>query len=167
MSRPALALESLELEKPYWNSKIRLVHDWWHSASNALGKLPGRKDVDPLALRETLPILWMLDVSRPELRFRYRLVGTCMCFALGRDPTGEWLDQSPSRGERWFEAATRYRAAAMTGTPAWRKGPPRFEHDARFGLVETVVLPLATDGVSVDVLLCASMFYGMNGIAVA
>jgi hypothetical protein len=148
-----------------WNTRVRALYDWWSETSRREQRLPCRKDFDPAAMRELLPTLWLLDVSRTELRFRfrYRLVGTLVCRALGRDPTGEWLDESPSRGERWFEAASRYRAVVLTKTPAWRRGPPRFEHDARFTLVETIVLPMSSDRSNVDLLLNASVFYCQNG----
>jgi hypothetical protein len=165
MAVPARIEESPPLEESAWNERIRKLHGWWQEACRGAGRLPSRKDFDPGALAALLPSVWMLDVAPPEPRFRYRLVGTQIVYALGRDPTGEWLDESPSRGERWFEAAARYRAVVMTRSPAWRKGPPRFEHDARFTMVETIVLPMASDGATVDLLLNASVFFWQDGRA--
>ena len=38
--------------------------------------------------------MWMLDVHRDPLRYRYRLCGTEMVRSLGREVTGIWLDEA-------------------------------------------------------------------------
>ena len=139
------------------------LHDWWNGRRGELGHVPNRTDFDPAARPRLLPIVWMLDVHPLTLRFRFRLVGTAICHALQRDPTGELLDQSPSLSEAWVEACGGYRDVVLTGEPSWRKGPPHFTHDPRFDLVETLSLPFAAEGREVDRLLNASVFYRQDG----
>jgi len=57
--------------------------------------MPGRNDIDPLNLPpHLLPHLELVDVSRePEIRLRWRLIGTHLTAATGRDATGKFFDE--------------------------------------------------------------------------
>ena len=57
--------------------------------------MPSRRDVDPLAIPGyLLAHLELIDVFRhPELRFRWRLIGTHVTTAVGRDQTGRYFDE--------------------------------------------------------------------------
>jgi hypothetical protein len=56
------------------------------------GGLPGRQHVDPLEIGPSLlPLLFLLEVEDPPLRFRYRLTGTHMVKGIGSDPTGQLI----------------------------------------------------------------------------
>src|SRR5690242_14824207 len=75
-----------------WHPLIRQFYEYWRSIAPP-GGLPGRQhivaeDISPLWSR-----LWMLDVVRDPLRYRYRLCGTEMVRSLGREVTGAWLDE--------------------------------------------------------------------------
>src|ERR1051325_8739892 len=75
-----------------WHPLVRSFYEYWLSVSPP-GRLPGRQHIAP----EEVPVLWsrmwMLDVHRSPLRYRYRLCGTEMVRSLGREVTGLWLDE--------------------------------------------------------------------------
>src|SRR3546814_18827524 len=56
--------------------KIKALLAYWQSIHPAGGGLPGRRHLDPVDIPELLPNIWMIDVKRGPLRFRFRLVGT-------------------------------------------------------------------------------------------
>lgn len=145
-----------------WHARIRAVFDYWQGMAPA-GKLPGRQHFDPLHIPKLMPHVWMLDVARDPYRFRYRLAGTREVQTLGRDPTGEWMDDVHPVLKTSPERTARYVFVAETGRPTWRRGNVSFIHDKDHQVVENVVLPLARDGASVDMLFCCSVLFDKNG----
>ncbi len=145
-----------------WHPRIRAVFDYWRGMGPEL-RLPGRQHFDPLAIPRIMPHVWMLDVARDPYRFRYRLAGTREVQTLGRDPTGEWMDDMHPILKTDAARIARYVFAAETGTPTWRRGTVTFIHDKDHQIVENVVLPLARDGATVDMLLCCSVLFDRNG----
>jgi hypothetical protein len=56
--------------------------------------MPGRRDIDPTEIPpRILPNLQLIDVLNGGARFRYRLVGTALVDAYGRDFTGAYPDE--------------------------------------------------------------------------
>lgn len=130
---------------------IGALYDYWRSVHPA-GALPGRQHIDPMAIPSLLPHLWMLDVQRNPLRFRFRLIGTMIVKFTGRDSTGLWYDEvypdfAASDG---FPGLT---ACALDGRPQYRSGPVSSIPDRGHVTAERLYLPLAKDGQLVDVLL--------------
>ncbi|KZD08392.1 PAS domain-containing protein [Oceanibaculum pacificum] len=152
-----------ELDDPAsLNSSILYLYRYWRNISPA-GSLPGRQHFDPLHVPHLMPRVWMLDVVRPELRLRYRLVGTREVATLERDPTGEWLDEVHPVVKEDPVLASRYRHTVETGRPTYRFGNVRFAHDKLHQKVENIILPFARDGVEVDMLLAFSILYRSDG----
>jgi hypothetical protein len=143
------------------------VYDHWMSIRPSPDRLPSRRDFDPLDLRGSaaavLRHLWLLDVERDPWRFRYRLVGGAIADAGGIAKVGEYVDQFDQDGE--FSA--RLRTVCETGLPNFRRGSPRLFHDRYIRELEVLVLPLATDGVTVDVLLNTTVYYWQSGFGPA
>src|ERR1700680_2088428 len=75
-----------------WHPMVRSLYEYWLWASPP-GRLPGRRQVQPEDIAPLLPRLWMLHVHRNPLRFRSRLAGTHIVLSVGREFTGEWLDE--------------------------------------------------------------------------
>src|SRR3546814_6193444 len=75
--------------------RLRDVYAYWLDLRRSLGHLPGRQHSDPLALRQHLPFLWMVDAVPAEqgTRYRYRLIGTEIVAARGGDDTGKFVDE--------------------------------------------------------------------------
>jgi hypothetical protein len=134
-----------------WHSTIRALYDYWLSIRPPAG-LPGRQHVDPTAIPRLLSHLFMVDVSRDPLRFRYRLVGTEFAILIGQDLTGRYLDEV----HPGFHSLVlrQYTAVAELGRPAYRKGPIMYARsDKQYLGMERLILPLARNGVDVDIIL--------------
>lgn len=144
--------------------KIRRVYDYWQSVHPPEG-LPGRQHIDPEPIRDLLPGIWLVDVQRSPFRLRYRLVGTRVVEAMGRDVTGQWFDEAHphvSKNPNYLERSQR---VVETGTPSWRRGGPNLWQHEFYGSLENLILPLATDGRSVDILMVLTVFYRRDGKA--
>ena len=147
-----------------WHPKIRQLHDYWRHIHPAPGRLPGRQHFDPLQVHALLPSLWLLDVVRTPLRFRYRLVGTRITDALGRDTTGLWLDDVHIDFHPGSPTYRHYLSVAEHGQPSWRRGRPVFmAYSERCTEIERLLLPLARDGTTVDIIVALTILFGSDG----
>jgi len=152
---------------------VRQTYSYWQALHPAPGRLPrplpGRQHVEPTAIPKLLSHLWMLDVvpagdAAMPLRFRYRLLGTDVRRVLpnGESVIGRWLHEIDPD----FLASGRYDAFAapvLSRQPSWRRGAPKFPHGLEHLTLERLFLPLASDGQTVDLLLCISLFLAADG----
>lgn len=148
-----------------WHPKLQRLFRYWESVHPAHG-LPGRQHVDPLAIADLLPGVWLLDVQREPFRLRYRLVGTRVVEAIGHETTGLWVDEAHPhllKHEQYFE---RYREVVTTKIPSRRRGPARIWTHQDYREIENVILPLASDGTNVDVLLLMTVMYRLDGTSI-
>ena len=76
-------------DRAAWHPQCCTFYEYWLRITPP-GRLPGRQHVSPLEIVPLLPRVWLLDVTRAPLRFRYRLVGTGEALTLGREVTGQW-----------------------------------------------------------------------------
>lgn len=145
-----------------WHPKIRRLYEYWQRIHPGPGMLPGRQHVDPLQIHTLLPNVWLIDVVRPQVRFRYRLVGTRIAEALG-DTTGRWLDEVHPDFHPGSPTHEDYLSLATHGEPSWRRGEPVFmAYSERCVEIERLFLPLASDGVTVDVILALTVLFGLD-----
>jgi hypothetical protein len=143
------------------DAKVRAFAEYWLSICPA-DRLPGRQHVDPVEIKPLLPNIWMLDVHRDPLRFKYRLVGSRIVDFYGWDPTGKWVDEAFER----FNGSLRERDAmelVESGSPRWRRGKPELVYDKDFTTLERIYLPLATNGVDIDIAFCITVFIDDEG----
>ena len=139
--------------------KIKALYDYWQSIRPAGRLLPGRRHFDPVDIPELLPNLWMIDVLRDPLRFRFRLVGTEIVRFAGRDVTGLWLDEFFENYAQ-SEACRFHRDCTLTGQPAYRRAGLLFNPTGSRLVAERLYLPLAQDGRHVDILLVMTIYHG-------
>ena len=98
----------------------------------------------------------LVEVEHDPLRYRYRLIGSLITGALGRDSTGRYFDELYTdnylhRMEAHFGTVVGDRVALRSyGTMAHSYKP----HVA----VEGIDMPLATDGQTVDMIVRALDF---------
>lgn len=142
---------------------IRRLFEHWRSIWPTAGRLPGRKDLDPGQIRDLLPSIWLIDVVREDgdLRFRYRLQGTRLVRMLGRGSNGQWIDEQPEFAGSVM--AVSMLRCATARRPDWRRGVPVLRHITSSSDIERIYLPMASDGVSPDILLALTIFYDVNG----
>jgi hypothetical protein len=145
-----------------WHPLVRRLYDYWRLLASP-GRLPGRQDLVPEDIAPLWSRAWMLDVFRDPLRYRYRLCGTEMVRSLGREVTGEWLDEVHPALIANPQSRERYRFMAETGCPTWRRGPPLWTRDAKPHMIETCIVPFASDGYTVDKMLAVSVLFDGAG----
>jgi hypothetical protein len=142
---------------PNADPRVRRLYDYWCSIRPGPDALPGRQHLDPADLVPLLPSIWILDVQRAPLRFRYRLVGTEHRVAIGRELTGLWVDEAfPSFAAEPMSA--QFVETALEGVPAFREGPPAYHVDDRYQWTERLLTPLARDARTVDMVLAITVY---------
>jgi len=127
------------------------LYDYW-CARRGGRAAPSRKDVDPVQIPRHLPNLMLIDVLRDPLRFRYRLVGTRVVTASAEDRTGQFFDQV-----RFLNAnpavVKHYQTVANDATPHYALEPfHNWQRDSTYQ-VQRLLLPLSSDGTTVDMIL--------------
>lgn len=132
-------------------SEVKQLLEYWRSIRPA-DLMPGRQLLDPTVIGPLLPNIWLVDVHRDPLRFRYRLLGTHIVNRLGRELKGAWMDEAHP-DFRQSAGYADYVAVAEEGVAAWRRGPSTFTDDRRWRTIERIILPLAENGRVVDILL--------------
>jgi hypothetical protein len=107
---------------------VHALHGWWQAHRGPSG-IPDRTAVDPVALKDLLPNLFIAEVEHAPFRIRYRLVGTKAVQITGFDITGRYLDEllSGQPDVPWMDY---YRIA----------------YDSREPLLGSVVVPAAAGG---------------------
>jgi hypothetical protein len=136
------------------------LYKFWSEKKDTLGRLPGRADFSPLELKKLLPHIALLDVVRDggSLQFRFRLCGTRIAESCGVDLTGiSWSDADIpeallGRTHDLIDRKIPYHATNVRAVWA----PKDFQH------YSVLALPLATDGLVVDMILYGIIFHPMD-----
>ena len=149
-------------DRSAWHTLTRQFYDYWLSIA-PLGALPGRQHVAPELMTAWLSRIWLLDIHRDPLRFRCRLAGSEMVRSIGREVTGKWLDEVHPASVTDPDSRERFRIAAELGRPTWRRGTPRWARQPEFRIAESLFVPLAADGRTVDKLIAISVTFDTNG----
>jgi hypothetical protein len=101
-----------------------------------------------------LPYVFLVDVERDPLRFRFRLIGTQICAWAGRDMTGRYTDE-PEYGPRGPVVTGQYAEVVARRRPLYNEQPAS-KPDRDYLFYDRLVLPLASDGHNVDLILGAA-----------
>ena len=147
--------EKLDCQDP---DAFRLLEYWQSKRSGDL--LPGRKDVSPFELKSLLGNVVLIDVERKPLRLRYRLLGTNITRAMGRDSTGKYYDEIYSP-ELLSEILKSFQWIIENRQPLRTYGEA-FYPDKNFYKYEALNLPLASDGENVDMILAGLYFHPVS-----
>ncbi len=142
---------------------IQWLLGYWQGKSPD-GRLPGRQHIDPVEMGRLLANIWVVDVQRTPLRFRYRVTGTLIVAYLGQEPTGEWLDVVIPHFEETHTCRD-LKIVVADRVPRWRRGPPSLRRELSFKNLEQLSLPLARDGQTVDMTLNLTLFLDEEGRA--
>ena len=146
---------------PDCDARIRRIFEYWRAIRPAADRLPGRQHLEPSDLSEVLRWLWLVNVQREPLRFRYRLVGTGHREVIGIDLTGKWIDEAFAH----FPSMQTYPdfLAVAAGGMRYCRGVPEFPIGAKYASMERLLLPLARDGATVDMLLGFTVYTRADG----
>jgi hypothetical protein len=137
--RPRLKSDQLKALESYWRSK-------WQG-----GVLPGRRDIDPWEMRAFLDQVFIVTVTQNPMRFWFRLVGTGVNDGYGEELTGRYVDEIDLDAVQ-KEILDEYRTATIEARPVYSRWD-YVKDDQTHLRYERLLLPLSSDGRSVDVLL--------------
>jgi hypothetical protein len=151
---------------PAAHPKAIQLHEYWRSKAPAAGLLPGRRHIDPTEIPGLLDNIWLLDVvgaaAGAPRRFCFRLIGDAMHRKGMPGRPGAFIDQLFDNGPQ-DAAMGDLHAVVDTGLPSWSRGKPTLRHRHEIFELERILLPLAADGKTVDMLLCLTAFYRSDG----
>jgi hypothetical protein len=150
------------------DERLLALAQHWISIHPSTGGLPGHQHVETFSVAKLLPWMWLFEVHRPAFRFRYRRLGSEHAFryrflgsahaaAMGRENTGLWVDEVRPK-LRAEPAYDRFVAAAEHRAIGYYKGPPTYPVERSYVEIERLVLPLARDGYTVDMLLGITVY---------
>lgn len=120
--------------------------------------LPGRRHLDPLDIPSLLANVWLVDVVDDPRRFRVRLLGTALEQAGTPLRRGTFVVDC-LRPEQRAASLAEFESVVRSRQPLWYRGKAYLPHNQYVHEVERVFLPLAVDGVTVDMLLCLSVIH--------
>ncbi len=146
-----------------WHPKSAALYAYWRTRlPEGSGLLPSRTHIDPADIPLLLPNIYLLDVVEAPLRFRYRLVGSKLVFAGNREMTGMLMEEAHPN---LFVAPpyADYPACVRDHRISLRLGTPVFDWDREHVQIERLLLPLASDGRRVDMILGLSVFFDSDG----
>jgi hypothetical protein len=143
------------------DAPLRELYAYWRRVKGDRA-FPRRRDFDPAAVKPLLPNIMLLDIVGAR-RFRYRLVGTAMVAAFGRDLTGSYVGDAPMQEE------FRTYLLDLYATVAARRAPVAASSEFRRPNVDwlwthRVLLPMAkTD--ELDMILVGQVCTSRPGVA--
>jgi hypothetical protein len=135
----------------YWNAKC------------GERMMPARTDLDPAEMIAILPHVILIDVLREPLDFRYRLIGTITEEHMAEPYTGRRLSEishqrAPSRIWSCCERVVESQQPLRSDIPY--VGPKQ-----DFTTIEDIMLPLASDGATVDMIFVVVEYLRKNEVA--
>lgn len=129
--------------------------DYWRGLASE--GLPGRQHVDPVAMGSALlPHLFLAEVFDGGERFRWRLIGTHIVRFAGSDDTGQDLSASIAPAIR-DTIIDHYRRVVRERRPLCHRSE-FMGRDRRVYRYERLLLPIAADGTTVDMILGGAVF---------
>jgi len=139
------------ITSPDKNPQLQALHHYWLQRCDG-PKLPARRAIDPLDLKQLLPNMLLADVTYDPLRVRYRLFGTGLVALYNREMTGKHADEITSDSLR-TAAVQAYadvigRRAPAFSALAFVVNYYRIKYDR-------LLLPLAEDGHTVSMVMGA------------
>lgn len=131
----------------------RLLRYWIERRGDR--QFPARSDIDPVDFSYALGHVSLIDVSYDPLRFRYRLVGSRIAERIGVEMTGRWLDELPYAAYRQILISL-YTRVVESRRPHLDGGTRVL--DGRAWRAEALIMPLAADGHTIDMLLACRLY---------
>ncbi len=133
-------------------SVVERAFAYWSSKRTA-GGLPSRADLRPEEIPRLLPYVFLVDVERAPMSFRFRLVGTEICRLAAREHTGVRVNLE-EYGSSWASVFRTYSRVVHSANPevAMRHAPWK---SREFLIYEYLIAPLSSTRGVVDMLFGA------------
>jgi hypothetical protein len=144
---------------PHADRRIAGVARYWAGLA-CDARLPGRADIDPVDIPRLLRHVFLVDVRASVPRYVFRLVGTGVVDLLG-ELTGRAVGTGLDADEA-DRVLAHFDRCAGEGRPVWREGVLRTRRNRHAGF-QRVLLPLASDGRRVDMVLGALVGFDWDG----
>ena len=131
------------------DDSLRRLYLYW-DRKRAGRRFPARRDIDPLDLAFVLGWVLLVDVAYDPMCFTFRVYGSELAARVDHDLTVKTADDHPMPPVRehikaaWREVVTQ--AKPIHGSYTEMRGSEPIE-------LETLRLPLSTDGTTIDMLL--------------
>lgn len=135
---------------------LRELYAYWRQ-KRAAHRMPRRRQIDPADVPRLLPHLAISEVIDAGRHFRYRLVGTAVARALGRDPTGDCIDAAAS-ADTGDPIGELHRTVCRERVALFATNALTGRAHARHRVVRRLLLPLSEDDASVDQILSLALF---------
>jgi hypothetical protein len=137
------------------DSKLRRLYDYWRSRCGR-GGYPSRRDIDPIDIPDLLPNIFLLDVVGDAQDFVFRLAGTLVEDAFSMPLRGKSITEIQKAAGTPIPVA-HHVEVARGGGPRYREGEMLVAGRDHWK-IHRLLLPLASDGRSVDVLMGGAVF---------
>ena len=128
---------------------------YWRAKRRARS-MPSRRDIDPTEIGPLLSHLQLIEVVDGGIRYRYRLAGTSLVTAFGREYTGRYLDELFA-GERLAYAQRVFGTVCSKRKPVFLRNRYSTTRDVDM-IANRLYMPLSEDGCSVNVIFGALTF---------
>lgn len=139
--------------------------DWWRRTSIKRGRLPTRADFRPEELPPTcLPHLVMTEMEPDATRIRVRLFGGAHVSFNQRDFTGRYVHEIYTTDGLLPYVTGLYRDLQSVARPLWTVNEVRHPRSGQPLTVRRLMLPLAKNGINVDLCLAAQTFETRSGL---
>ena len=155
----ALTVDSVsKAGSPITDQRLEQALEYWRCQSGERA-MPRRADIDPTEIPRLLPDIMLVEVLA-DGRYRYRLIGTENAREHGTNATGRYLDEVLPGPEYRAHVLRLYDECVGSGRPLYSEclfmsalhhGPERH--------TKVLFLPLADDGVSVNIVLVVQVFF--------
>ncbi len=143
------------------DARLIELYRYWHSRSRGRA-MPSRADIDPTDIPRLLPSIILTDVVENGRRFRYRLVGTTITHAAGLEMTGRYLDEVLPGPDYQTYILSLYRQVADRRRPVYSESEFIAPSTGTEWQAIRLLLPLSSDGVTVDIVLAGQVFADPN-----
>jgi hypothetical protein len=139
------------------DARLRELYRYW--AGKKRGRpLPARGDLDPMEIPQLLQNIGLVDVIGDPPRFRYRLVGTAITHAIGRELTNWHVDELPLERDYVDHLLSLYRTTFEEARPVYSAGDFAGLPFKASWRSYRLLLPLSRDGGRVDMILIGQVF---------
>ena len=135
------------------HASLRQLYEYWDMRRGGRS-MPARSDLDPVDLKQLLPVLILIDVVPDARRYIYRLVGTREVEMRGRDPTGRSILEAyygeSAEGTTFYLDRVVQRREPVLYRGTYQPLSTRIQCD------DVLFLPLSKDGEAVNMIMLLS-----------
>ncbi len=147
----------MDSSTPIYHVRLRQLLDYWQGLPRH-SRLPSRTAIDPVEIPSLLANIMLVDVEGSPRRFRCRLVGSAIVDFVGHNCKGCLVeDMGLNDGEDRDARLRDFHAVVEKREPVCARRSVTDLEGRKF-LYERMLLPLASDGETVDCLLGGMYF---------